>query len=102
MTVSRGSFHPPPDVTSAVVRLAPVRPPRAEETSAFREVVRRAFGARRKTLRNAWSGLAPPDVLARIAEESRISLDARGETLDVEDFARVANHRELRGLRAPP
>jgi 16S rRNA (adenine1518-N6/adenine1519-N6)-dimethyltransferase len=88
MTVSRGSFHPPPDVTSAVVRLVPN--PRAEETDTFREVVRRAFAARRKTLRNAWSSLAPPETLARVAKDAGVSLDARGETLDVEAFARVA------------
>jgi 16S rRNA (adenine1518-N6/adenine1519-N6)-dimethyltransferase len=90
MTVSRGSFHPPPDVTSAVVRLSPLRPPRARETDAFRDVVKRAFGARRKTLRNAWSGLAPIADLARIARDAAVSLDARGETLDVDAFARVA------------
>jgi 16S rRNA (adenine1518-N6/adenine1519-N6)-dimethyltransferase len=101
MTVSRGSFHPPPDVTSSVVRLVPA--PRAEETDAFRQVVRRAFGARRKTLRNAWSGLAPPDVLAHVAREAGVSLDARGETLEVEAFARVAALlSETAGLFPPP
>ena len=90
MNVSRGSFHPSPDVTSTVVRLAPVTPPRALETETFRRVVKGAFGARRKTLRNAWSGLAPAADMARIAAEAGVSLDARGETLDVAAFARVA------------
>ncbi len=90
MTVSRGSFHPAPDVTSAVVRLVPVRPARALETDTFRRVVKAAFGARRKTLRNAWGALAPAAELARIAEACGVSLDARGETLDVAAFARVA------------
>ena len=31
--------------------------PRAEETDAFRRVVKAAFQSRRKTLRNAWKGL---------------------------------------------
>ena len=90
MTVSRGSFHPAPEVTSAVVRLTPVRPRRAMETDTFRAVVKGAFSARRKTLRNAWNALAAPAELARIAAEAGVSLDARGETLDVEAFARVA------------
>jgi 16S rRNA (adenine1518-N6/adenine1519-N6)-dimethyltransferase len=91
MTVSKGSFHPPPDVTSAVVRLTPVRPPRARETDTFRAVVKGAFGTRRKTLRNAWSGLnLDAQSLAAIAAEANVSLDARGETLSVDDFARVA------------
>ena len=88
--VSRGSFHPPPDVTSSVVRLVPVRPPRAEETEAFRALVKGAFGMRRKTLRNAWGGVASAETIARVAAEAQVSLDARGETLSVEDFARVA------------
>ncbi|MFX7756049.1 rRNA adenine N-6-methyltransferase family protein, partial [Acinetobacter baumannii] len=35
LTVSRGSFHPSPDVTSAVITLTPVRPRRSEETETF-------------------------------------------------------------------
>jgi 16S rRNA (adenine1518-N6/adenine1519-N6)-dimethyltransferase len=84
-----GAFHPPPDVTSAVVRLLPVRPPRARETDRFRDLVRRAFEARRKTLRNAWSGLAHAAALEAAAREAGVSLDARGETLDVDAFARM-------------
>ncbi len=94
MKVSPGSFHPAPDVTSAVVRLTPVRPPRALETETFRRVVKSAFGARRKTLRNAWSGLAPAAELARVAEACGVSLNARGETLDVTAFARIAKALE--------
>jgi 16S rRNA (adenine1518-N6/adenine1519-N6)-dimethyltransferase len=86
-----GAFHPPPDVTSAVVLFVPLRPPRAEETDAFRALVRAAFTARRKTLRNAWHRLAPnAEALARAAERAGVSLDARGETLEVEAFARMA------------
>ncbi len=86
-TVSPGSFHPPPDVTSAVVLLEPERPRRAAETETFRALVKGAFGARRKTLRNAWSKVAEPQRIAEAAEASGIRLDARGETLAVEDFA---------------
>lgn len=87
-----GAFHPPPEVTSAVVEFVPVRPPRARETERFRALVRRAFEARRKTLRNAWSGLAgDSESLERAAAEAGISLDARGETLDVDAFVRMAN-----------
>jgi 16S rRNA (adenine1518-N6/adenine1519-N6)-dimethyltransferase len=88
--VSPGSFHPPPEITSSVVRLTPVRPARAEETESFRALVRGAFGTRRKTLRNAWRGVAPLETIAKVAAEASISLDARGETLSVEDFARAA------------
>jgi 16S rRNA (adenine1518-N6/adenine1519-N6)-dimethyltransferase len=94
MRVTRGSFHPPPDVTSAVVRLTPTRPSRAEETETFRAVVKAAFSARRKTLRNAWSTLGPSAKIAEAAAMAGISLDARGETLDVDAFARMARRLE--------
>ena len=89
--VSRGSFHPAPDVTSAVVLLEPHRPRLAEETETFRALVKGAFGARRKTLRNAWSRVADATKIADAAARAGISLDARGETLDVEAFARMAS-----------
>ena len=88
-SVAPGSFHPPPDVTSAVILLEPERPRRALETPTFRALVKGAFGARRKTLRNAWSSVAPPLRIAAAAEAAEISLDLRGEMLDVDAFARM-------------
>lgn len=92
LTVRAGAFYPRPDVDSAVVALEPVRPRRAQETEAFRAAVRAAFGTRRKTLRNAWKSLYgwSKDELEARAKEAGISLDARGETLSVDDFARIA------------
>jgi 16S rRNA (adenine1518-N6/adenine1519-N6)-dimethyltransferase len=100
LSVKSGAFHPRPEVDSAVVRLTPHRPPRARETDAFRALVKGAFGARRKTLRNAWKGLFgwSREELAEHARAAGVSLDARGETLAVEAFARVA----ARATRAEP
>jgi 16S rRNA (adenine1518-N6/adenine1519-N6)-dimethyltransferase len=92
LTVKGGAFYPRPEVGSAVVLLVPRRPRRAEETPAFRAAVKAAFHARRKTLRNAWKGLygwSREELDAR-ASEAGIDLGARGETLAVEDFARIA------------
>jgi 16S rRNA (adenine1518-N6/adenine1519-N6)-dimethyltransferase len=90
-----GAFHPPPEVTSVVVELRPLRPPRARETARFRSLVRASFEARRKTLRNAWKKLArDASTLEEAAKRAGISLDARGETLEIEDFARVAEELE--------
>lgn len=90
LRASAGAFHPPPEVSSAVVELVPLRPPRAVETPRFRALVRSAFGARRKTLRNAWAGLArDAAALERAAAQAGVSLDARGETLGVEAYARM-------------
>ncbi len=88
--VSPGSFFPPPQVTSAVVALEPLTPPRAIEDDAFRGVVKLAFAMRRKTLRNAWASLGEERVLGASAR-AEISLTARGETLSVEEFARMAH-----------
>lgn len=88
ISVGKGAFFPSPDVNSAVVVLHPE--PRAEETEAFRNAVRAAFAQRRKTLRNAWRGLGPSDLIEERAQRAGIDLNRRGETLTVEDFARFA------------
>lgn len=98
LTVRGGAFYPRPEVDSAVVLLEPHRPRRADETPAFQQAVKAAFGARRKTLRNAWKGLygwSKPELELR-AGEAGISLDARGETLSVDDFARFARLADRR------
>lgn len=88
LVVRAGSFFPRPEVDSAVVKLSPTRPRRALETEAFRAAVKAAFGMRRKTLRNAWRGLCgwSDEEIAARAAAAGISLDARGETLSVEQF----------------
>ncbi|MFO0663622.1 MAG: 16S rRNA (adenine(1518)-N(6)/adenine(1519)-N(6))-dimethyltransferase RsmA [Polyangiaceae bacterium] len=97
-TVGRNCFFPPPEVTSAIVMLTPHATPRAEETPLFRSLVKGAFEQRRKTLRNAWSRLGTSEEIARAAVDAAVDLDARGETLDVEAFARMA--AKLAQLRA--
>jgi 16S rRNA (adenine1518-N6/adenine1519-N6)-dimethyltransferase len=86
--VSKGCFFPVPDVTSAVLELTPHH--KYPETPMFRELVRRAFGARRKTLRNAWQGIAEEDVLRSACASVGFDVSARGETLSVDEFASVA------------
>ncbi len=87
--VPPGAFRPPPKVDSAIVRLTPL-PPEAvlyRDARVFAEVVARAFGQRRKTLRNTLKGL----VDAALFEELGIDPVRRGETLSVAEFARLAN-----------
>jgi 16S rRNA (adenine1518-N6/adenine1519-N6)-dimethyltransferase len=100
LVLRAGAFFPPPKVDSAVVRLLPRRPPRAAETEAFREAVKRAFLARRKTLRNAWKGIYgwSREQLEAHAAAAGINLDARGETLAVEAFDALSRRLEI----APP
>lgn len=86
--VGPGAFAPPPKVESAFVRLAPLPAPRAHgaDPGLFAQVVRQAFSARRKMLRNALAGLLDADALRRAGVDPQ----ARPEDLSVEDFGRLA------------
>jgi len=86
--IGPGAFRPPPKVWSSVVRLEPWRePPFAiDDPARFREVVRRAFGQRRKTLRNALSGLVSEAGIRAAGCDP----GARAETLPPDAFARLA------------
>jgi 16S rRNA (adenine1518-N6/adenine1519-N6)-dimethyltransferase len=95
--VSRRSFLPPPEVDSAVVDVRWSAEPRADlgDPDLFRNVVRAAFGQRRKMLRNALRPLAEARALGPAGAEAALraaGIDpaARGETLDLEAFARLA------------
>jgi 16S rRNA (adenine1518-N6/adenine1519-N6)-dimethyltransferase len=82
--VGKGAFRPPPKVESAVVRLAPLPQPPDFPRKAFEDLVRRAFSARRKTLRNALS-LKPDDYAAL-----GIDPGLRPENLSPADYVRIA------------
>lgn len=93
--IKPGAFHPRPRVDSAVVILTPHEVPIAEETALFRQVVKSAFFARRKTLRNAWKSLLPLQELLIVASKAGIKLEARGETLSPQDFANMTREVEV-------
>lgn len=86
--IGPGAFRPPPKVWSSIVRLAPWREPpfAVPDWHRFAEVVRRAFGQRRKTLRNALSGLVDEDAIRAAGCDP----GARAETLPPAAFARLA------------
>ena len=92
-----GSFYPAPKVESAVVRLLPRATPLAEETESFQAVVRAAFQMRRKTLRNALRGLGDPERADRALSTAGIDPGRRGETLSIEEFARLAECWDAEG-----
>jgi 16S rRNA (adenine1518-N6/adenine1519-N6)-dimethyltransferase len=87
--VPAGAFRPPPKIESAVARLTPLGAARPALSDAvlFAQLVAAAFGQRRKTLRNALRPFADEAAL----EEAGIAPGARGETLAVADFVRLAN-----------
>ena len=93
--VAPGAFRPPPRVESAVVRLVPRAEPAVGPAAAdaFADIVRRAFSARRKTLRNALRNR----VQAATLEAAGIDPGTRAERLAVADFARLAHACTDRG-----
>jgi 16S rRNA (adenine1518-N6/adenine1519-N6)-dimethyltransferase len=82
--VSPGAFTPPPKVDSAVVRLVPLQEKMKFDAEILEKVVREAFSARRKTLRNALP-LEPRDY-----EELGIDPKLRPENLSPADYVRIA------------
>ena len=92
--VPRAVFWPVPNVDSGLVRLIRRPPPRGAGRRDVFDVIDAAFAQRRKMLRSAltsWAGSATTAeaVLRRAGVDPR----ARGETLDVAAFARIAGVR---------
>jgi 16S rRNA (adenine1518-N6/adenine1519-N6)-dimethyltransferase len=87
--VSKGAFRPPPKVESAVIRLEPL----AQIREIDDELLRRAFSARRKTLRNAL-----PEV-----DFASLGIDPglRPENLSALDYERITRSISRRRNGAP-
>ncbi|MFD5552377.1 16S rRNA (adenine(1518)-N(6)/adenine(1519)-N(6))-dimethyltransferase RsmA [Streptomyces sp. NPDC127068] len=94
-SIGRTVFWPAPNVDSGLVSLVRRTEPLATTASrkeVFR-VVDAAFAQRRKTLRAAlagWAGSAAAAEAALVA--AGVSPQARGESLSVEEFARIAEN----------
>ena len=93
-TVPPSVFWPVPNVESGLVA---IRRRPAPDTTATREqvftVVDAAFAQRRKMLRSALSGLVGSSAAAsEVLVAAGVDPQARGEMLEVGDFARIAEH----------
>jgi len=100
-TVPRSVFWPVPNVDSKLVAFARHDPPptTASRAEVF-AVIDAAFGQRRKTLRAAlagWAGSAPE--AERTLRAAGVDPGARGETLAVTDFARIAEAQQRAGTK---
>lgn len=94
--VPAGCFLPQPKVTSAVVRLNiyPQRPWDIRDEKLFFRVVKASFAMRRKTLLNGLAAGFPhigKERLAQVIEDCGLPAGVRGETLGIEEFAKIAN-----------
>lgn len=79
-------FVPKPNVESALVEVTRRQPPDADPHALF-ELVRTAFGQRRKMLRRSLSGLVTAEQFAA----ADVAATARPEELDVEAWVRLTN-----------
>lgn len=94
-TLSPENFYPAPKVDSALLKLEMRERPKVavEDEEFFFKVVRTAFRTRRKMLKNALvrGKFASEEVLAAAFEELSIAPQRRAETLDITEFAALAN-----------
>ncbi|MFA6431724.1 MAG: 16S rRNA (adenine(1518)-N(6)/adenine(1519)-N(6))-dimethyltransferase RsmA [Candidatus Margulisiibacteriota bacterium] len=84
--VSKSSFHPWPEVGSAVIVLKPYKTPKydVKDEKLFFDIVHAAFQQRRKKIRNP---LAKYNIDAALFDLSK-----RPEELSIEEFAALANY----------
>ncbi len=88
------SFLPAPEVDSVVIccEVRDTPPVDVMEEKMFFRVVKAAFGQRRKTLNNALKSMGlEKEAVKTILEQSAIDGVRRGETLSLEEFAKIAN-----------
>jgi 16S rRNA (adenine1518-N6/adenine1519-N6)-dimethyltransferase len=94
--VPPSAFSPPPKVMSTVLRLIPRAAPAVaveDEAWLFR-VIHAAFAQRRKILANALRhAFQPlePSILRQMLEHCGIASSRRGETLTLQEFARLSD-----------
>ena len=88
LTIRSGAFTPAPKVESAFARLTPLETPliRPSEQTVFDEVLRHAFGQRRKQLGNALQALLSADQI----KAAGINPQHRAETLGVQEFVELS------------
>ena len=90
--VDREAFDPPPDVTSAIVRLKPLEPGTydVQDAAKLSKLVATAFSQRRKTIRNALRKVADEAVLESVG----IDPSLRPEAIAIAEYVRLANTLE--------
>ena len=89
--ISRKAFKPVPKVDSAVIAIESYDKPPVEvaDRDLFFSIIKTAFSQRRKMLSNALKSLYHDS--RQLCESANIDPRRRPETLDMEEFARLAN-----------
>lgn len=97
MNVPKTVFMPQPNVDSSILRLVMrEKPPvHVEDEAQFFDLVKASFSQRRKTLLNNlasfWKGRLDKETISSVLEEAGIDGRRRGESLNMQEFADLAN-----------
>lgn len=92
--VKPGAFLPPPKVDSIVIRLDRLDSPKVsvKDPDLMFKIIRDSFNMRRKTLSNALKNIGlDKEKLNKAFENAGIDSRRRGETLSLEEFARLSD-----------
>lgn len=101
--VGTSVFWPVPHVESGLVRMTRRQPPESRSgRAATFSVIDAGFSQRRKMLRSALAALAGgPDAAERALVAAGIAPTERGESLDVQQFARISDALAAGGAFSP-
>lgn len=97
MTIPKNVFMPKPKVQSAVLKMKVRKEPPVQviDEDTFFTIVRASFAHRRKTLRNNlihfFKNHISPQTIDQVLKHVNIDGLRRGETLTIEEFAKLAN-----------
>lgn len=93
--IKKGAFRPQPKVDSALLRLKPLEKPlvTVKSEDGFLNIIKAAFGQRRKTLLNSLSGglKLKREEIENVLRKAEIDPKRRAETLSPQEFARISN-----------
>lgn len=98
MIVPKTVFMPQPNVDSAILRLQLRKEPpvHVENEEFFFDLVKASFAQRRKTLFNNlkshFKNRLDKDIIQHVLQETNIEPNRRGESLDISEFATLANN----------
>ncbi|MBR3787650.1 MAG: 16S rRNA (adenine(1518)-N(6)/adenine(1519)-N(6))-dimethyltransferase RsmA [Firmicutes bacterium] len=102
-SVPKEVFVPRPKVDSAVLKLSirKERPVDLIDEKSFFACIKAGFGQRRKTLLNSLTGVngLPKEDVKEILEAAGVDPARRAETLDINEFAAIANGVAMRSRR---
>ena len=93
--ISKGSFYPRPKVDSVLLEMKILKKPavNVKDEQKFFEIIKAAFGQRRKTLLNSLCNRLhlEKEAVEDILRKAGIEPQRRAETLDLDEFAKISN-----------